>query len=333
MINVISDTPRLSDYGRARRYLVAAGPAVQGSGGYKHTGAIVWALVCKWDLTDAEVLELLDEWNRTCDPPWAQKDLAKAVERARRHSYGHTDGYTDAEQRSCPQSRRERDRLRLRHLTSLPPEQAPVEADAESLEPLRGIRILNCKAGRPGADYLSGRGIPLVVARAAGVLYHPALYGRPAVLFPVRDLARRLVAATARYIDGQTPKARTAGPKGAGVFWTPGALSGAAVIIVEGPMDALSLAVVGYPALALMGTTWPAWLPGECAWKRVLLATDADDAGDRCAAALEPAMRATGARPERLTPSPAKDWSLALEWYGPARLRQALSACDEKREE
>ena len=54
------------------------------------------------------------------------------------------------------------------------------------------------------------------LAHRAGARYSASWYGRPAVVFPVRDQAGNLVAAQGRLIDGRTPKVLSAGPIGAG---------------------------------------------------------------------------------------------------------------------
>jgi Toprim-like len=186
---------------------------------------------------------------------------------------------------------------------------------------LRDVRPL---AGTPGEAYLHRRGIALDLAHEAGVRHGPDWYGRPAVLFPIYDRDGALVACQGRYVDGRDdPKTRTAGPKSRGVFATPGAREADRVAIVEAPIDALSLAACGLPAVALAGTTAPDWLPVACAFKRVLLATDADAAGEEAALKLAPAFGAHGARVARLRPARAKDWNEALQ-TDPEGLRRSL---------
>lgn len=192
---------------------------------------------------------------------------------------------------------------------------------------LRDVRPL---AGTPGEAYLRQRGIAIDLAREAGVRYSTDWYGRPAVLFPIYGDGFLLVACQGRYVDGRDdPKARTAGPKSLGVFATRGARQADPVAIVEAPIDALSLAACGLPAVALAGTTAPDWLPVACAFRRVLLATDADPAGDEAARKLAATLQARGARVARLRPARGKDWNEALQIdpEGPRRsLRSHLGA-------
>jgi hypothetical protein len=199
----------------------------------------------------------------------------------------------------------------------------------EKLKPWReALRDLRPLAGTPGAAYLEGRGIDPALAHRAGVRYQPAFYGRPAVVFPVRDPAGRLVAAQGRRLAADAkPKAITCGPVGAGVFATPGALGAEPLVITEAPIDALSLAAASLPALALCGTSLRAWLLPALAWRRVLLAFDADEAGDQAAAEWTAALRPFGARVERLRPGAgAKDWNDLLQGHGADALRAALVA-------
>lgn len=105
------------------------------------------------------------------------------------------------------------------------------------------------------------------------------------------------------------------------------------VIATEALVDALSLAVAGFPALALCGTTSLAWIPRACAFRRRLLAFDADTPGDRAADELVPVLRSFGARSERLRSEEfpfgegAKDWNEWLQTHGRDALADLLAAC------
>jgi hypothetical protein len=159
--------------------------------------------------------------------------------------------------------------------------------------------------GTPGASYLEGRGIPVEIAARSAVRFARSWFGRPSVVFPLSNNAREIVAAQGRSITGNAKI--TAGPKSQGVFPTPGAWESDPVAIVEAPIDALSLAVTGVPALALCGKTAPHWLPPRLAFRHVLVATDADDGGDEGAERLAPLLRSFGAKAERWRPVGAKD--------------------------
>ena len=177
-------------------------------------------------------------------------------------------------------------------------------------------------AGTLGAKYLEGRGVPLDAARAAGVRYgrwwkRGENKAEPfnAVLFPVFDLSGNLVAVQARAIFSDVK--RTGGDKSQGVFLSaPDALQSPRLSMVESPIDALVLATAsGFPAVATLGTTWAEWLPDALEGKDVAQAQDADEAGDKCAAALTSLL--TGrATTWRLRPVGAKDWAELAEREG-----------------
>ncbi len=237
------------------------------------------------------------------------------------------------------QERRARVRSSLKRAFALDePRAAPGdETSQEWRAQLSGLRPL---AGTPGEAYLSGRGIPCDLAHSNGVSYSPCWYGRPAVVFPICDRAGVLVAANGRYIDGRdNPKTRTAGPKSQGIFkaatlateharaFDPLEEATPAILITEAPIDALSTAAAGFPSLALVGTSGPAWLHLACGLRCVLMAVDADEnkAGEQAAAALEEKLSPYGARCERLPPAGFKDWNEALQAIGAPALADFLA--------
>ena len=83
------------------------------------------------------------------------------------------------------------------------------------------------------------------------------------------------------------------------MFATPDAFEAPVIVITEAPIDALSLAACGIPAVTLCGTSGPAWLSEATAFRRVALAFDGDDAGDRGAGTLTHQLAAFGATLER----------------------------------
>ncbi|WP_157061342.1 hypothetical protein [Anaeromyxobacter dehalogenans] len=60
------------------------GPAVQGQGGDHHTFRAAAALVVDFALPEADALDLMREWNATCQPPWPERDLVKKLRSAAR---------------------------------------------------------------------------------------------------------------------------------------------------------------------------------------------------------------------------------------------------------
>jgi hypothetical protein len=180
--------------------------------------------------------------------------------------------------------------------------------------------------GTPGKTFLERRGILTGFAELSGVRFSAAWYGRPAVLFPVNDYSGNLVAVSGRFIDGgRFSKTLAAGRTSLGVFSTPNASESAVIAIVEGPIDALSLALCGLPAVAMLGTRWPEWLPEAATSKSVFVATDADVAGDDAAGRMTSELASFGCWPLRLRPHLGKDWNDALIRQGRSALRQLFS--------
>ena len=174
------------------------------------------------------------------------------------------------------------------------------------------------------ASYLRSRGISPMVPRLCDVRYHQNWLGSgEAVLFPILDMQGILVAAQGRFLHPQAdqPKAMTVGPVKSGVFRTPFALAQTTVTICEAPIDALSLAICGVPAVATCGAKiFPDWLPGACVGKRVVIAHDPDKGGNEGAELLKAALVHVGIMPVRLTPPPGGDWNDYLQRSGQTEL-------------
>ncbi|MDB4946216.1 MAG: hypothetical protein JWP97_5750 [Labilithrix sp.] len=68
---------------RASRWLAQRDPAIQGSGGDKHTFETACAIVRGFDLDDASAYRLLCDWNLTCRPPWDEHGLRRKIREAR----------------------------------------------------------------------------------------------------------------------------------------------------------------------------------------------------------------------------------------------------------
>jgi DNA primase len=161
---------------------------------------------------------------------------------------------------------------------------------------------------------------------AAGVLFKPDFYDRAAVLFLIRDASGSPVAVEGRFLSpGTRPKTICNGKKSQGIFATPYAFELGSVAIVEAPIDALTLAALGLPAIATMGAqNVPKWLPRRLAFSDVLLAQDADQAGDEAAERFAVELQAFGGRCSRLRPNHAKDWNELLQRFGLEALREAF---------
>ena len=92
---------------RAVAYMATRKPAIQGQSGDSLTFTTATALVRGFCLPDDIALELLQEWNRACVPPWSDKQLRSKIRSAHksgREPYGYLIG--DEERRdSAPQPR------------------------------------------------------------------------------------------------------------------------------------------------------------------------------------------------------------------------------------
>jgi hypothetical protein len=185
------------------------------------------------------------------------------------------------------------------------------------------------------AAYLARRGVSLEIAVLAQTRFHPEWSGHAAVVFPLKNCAGEIIAAQARAISGNAKL--TAGPKKEGAFFAPVQMSSGRVFapldrstpviaITEAPIDALSLASAGFPAIALCGTSGPHWLRIACGLRRVALALDADEAGEKASAELEKILTPFGAKCERLLPEGAKDWNEMLLQIGAAPLGDWLAS-------
>jgi hypothetical protein len=158
-------------------------------------------------------------------------------------------------------------------------------------------------AGTKADEYLRGRGLRLGGNAArfsanwpAGVQTADGKVTRgfgPAVVFEFRTPAGDVVAAQGRFIDppvfdGKPFKVYSVGAISESVFWTPGARDSALIAIAEAPIDALSLAACGLPAIALGGTqNQPAFLAEVLAGRKVVLALDNDAPGIAASKKLE----------------------------------------------
>lgn len=67
---------------QARSYVASIPPAVSGCGGGVQTYKVAHALVAGFDMTPAEALPLLLEYNLRCLPPWTEEELLRRLEYA-----------------------------------------------------------------------------------------------------------------------------------------------------------------------------------------------------------------------------------------------------------
>lgn len=197
----------------------------------------------------------------------------------------------------------------------------------------------------PAEIYLLNRGISTDIGIKAGCGYAEnwehwekkndkwQLQGRDKrVVFPIYDQAGKLIALHGRAIDEKhfASAKITRGDKSQGLFLSDANVLNKQVIAVcEGAIDAMSLAVCGIPSVAMTGTTPPDWFYRKMAFKKILLATDADEAGDKAALKLETELIARGAKVLRFRPKKVKDWGEVLEKIGENEMQLYLSAFQE----
>ena len=185
--------------------------------------------------------------------------------------------------------------------------------------------------GTPAEAYLRGRGITMIPEQ---LVYHPnPLYIGPSVGFPLIGKDKVPAGYSFRTIEGKgkppmtkkDPRYQASGQ----VFVTLNALNAPRVVIVEAPIDALSLAACGIPAIATIGTSFPDWLAGALGPNKVIfMGHDNDTSGELGSKAAAEKLRKIGVTPSRLRPPKGcKDWNDALQELGTERLARALSGC------
>lgn len=181
----------------------------------------------------------------------------------------------------------------------------PISDDLRARLQLACAQAAGRLAGSPGAAYLAGRGIGLETAGALGLGWVPPAARSPLrgrVVFPLTDPDGRPVSATGRAIAPEAaPKYRALAANdgyGRGLC-NGGALAvarqtGRPVVVVEGPMDCAACVAGGVPlTVATGGVAVPPveWFAGVPA---VLIAWDADGAGQDRRRALMLALMAAG---------------------------------------
>lgn len=192
----------------------------------------------------------------------------------------------------------------------------------------------------PAENYLLKRGISREIAIQSGCGFAPKwehwekdgekwkLKGTDKrAIFPVYNREEKLVALHTRAIDDENFNSSkiTKGNKSDGIFATRKDIFNAKVVaICEAPIDAMALEMCGIPAIAMIGTSAPDWLGLKFSFKQVLIATDADLAGDKAAFNLQNQLVARGAKTYRLRPRTAKDWAEVLENLGTEKLSEFL---------
>lgn len=73
---------------RARRYLDAVPPAVEGQGGDAHTYRVACILTHDFGLSAGDAYDLLRDWNQSCVPPWSDRELEQKIANALKYGSG-----------------------------------------------------------------------------------------------------------------------------------------------------------------------------------------------------------------------------------------------------
>lgn len=71
---------------RARAYVAKMDPAIEGSGGHLATWRVAQVLVRGFALSLQEAMEVMEEFNQRCRPPWSPRELTHKLESAQQRS-------------------------------------------------------------------------------------------------------------------------------------------------------------------------------------------------------------------------------------------------------
>ena len=83
---------------RASRYLSKVPGAISGANGHTETVKVATVLVRGFGLHPSAAMQLFQDWNQTCDPPWSYADLQHKLWSAYRSKrISKPDGYLLAE--------------------------------------------------------------------------------------------------------------------------------------------------------------------------------------------------------------------------------------------
>jgi hypothetical protein len=78
---------------RARRYVAKCPPAISKQEGHKATFKVACVLVRGFALGEADAMNVLREWNRSCQPPWTEAELRHKLASAVQAKSIKPDGY------------------------------------------------------------------------------------------------------------------------------------------------------------------------------------------------------------------------------------------------
>jgi RecA-family ATPase len=78
---------------RAALWLAKVPPAISGSGGHSQTYTAAVGLVHGFGLSDTDAFALLSDWNRSCQPPWQDRELLHKIRQANEKSHSKPRGH------------------------------------------------------------------------------------------------------------------------------------------------------------------------------------------------------------------------------------------------
>jgi len=163
---------------RARAYLAKCPPAVSGQSGHNTAFQVTASVVNGFDLSEADALDVLRDWNAACQPPWTEKELTHKVRDAIAKPGNKPRGWLLGAAGRAASSRPSSDRPRTPAASPAPAQPPPrydLEADdtAELPPPIpdgtrallraafesgEGIRIVSAKLNDEGKEIPDGDG-------------------------------------------------------------------------------------------------------------------------------------------------------------------------------
>jgi replicative DNA helicase len=67
---------------RARKYVARVPPSISGSGGHNAAFHAACILVLGFGLSESEAIQVMNEFNQRCDPPWSEREINHKVQQA-----------------------------------------------------------------------------------------------------------------------------------------------------------------------------------------------------------------------------------------------------------
>ena len=94
---------------RARAYLAKCDPAISGQKGHVQILKVAGYLCIDFALSDGDAMELLEEYNQRCIPPWSKKDLLRKLSEAQKNKLGKMRGNLHQDNHYLPPIKKHRD--------------------------------------------------------------------------------------------------------------------------------------------------------------------------------------------------------------------------------